>query len=128
MRKTLAFLVVLCCALVSASALAQDVQTKGSIGGTVVDQNGATIPAAAVTITGAEGERTATTDGSGIFVVENLTPGTYVVKVSSAGFKTTSVSNVQVFVGKQAALKIRLAPGEITAVVDVTAAATIDQA
>jgi len=128
MRKLFAFVFALCLSLAATAAFAQDVQTKGSIGGTVTDQNGAAVPGATVSVTGAEGVRTATTNGNGVFAVENLIPGNYSVKVSGTGFKTSSVSDVLVVVGKQAALAIKLEPGEITAVVEVTAAQVIDKA
>jgi hypothetical protein len=128
MRKILTFVVVLCFALLSAGAFAQDIQTRGSIGGKVTDQNGAAIPGATVTVTGGLGDRTATTDSNGAFRVDNLTPGSYTVKVGNKGFKTTSVENVEVLVGKDSSLAIKMEPGDITANVTVTGAAAVDQA
>jgi hypothetical protein len=131
MRKVFMFVLALSLALVSASAFAQDIQTSGTVGGTVTDQNGAAVPGATVTVSGAllgTAGRTATTDGNGVFAVENLKPGSYSVKVSGTGFKTASVSDVEVVVGKQAALAIKLEPGEVTAIVNVTAAQVIDKA
>lgn len=96
-----------------------DVQTKGSIGGTVADQNVNAIDGAMVTITGPEESRTDPTI-NGVFSFDNLSPATYSVKVTSTGFKTASVSNVGVFVGQQSVLHIKLEPGEVTAVVKVT--------
>jgi len=40
MKKVFVFVLALCFAVLTASAFAQDIQTKGSIGGTVTDPNG----------------------------------------------------------------------------------------
>ena len=128
MKKVFVFVLALCFAVLTASAFAQDIQTKGSIGGTVTDPNGAVVPGATVTATGAEGDRATTTADNGIFKIDNLIPGNYSVKVTNQGFKTASVSNVQVLVGKEATLIIKLETGEVTAVVEVTAAQAVDTA
>jgi len=117
MKKVFVFVLALCFAVLTASAFAQDIQTKGSIGGTVTDPNGAVVPGATVTATGPEADRTTTTADNGIFKIDNLIPGNYSVKVTNQGFKTASVSNVQVLVGKEATLIIKLETGEVTAVV-----------
>ena len=128
MRKLWSLLVITCICLLSSLATAQDVQTKGTIGGTVTDATGAAIPGAKVTITGQTGERTETTNESGIFKVDNLTPGTYAVKVEQTGFKSAVANNVTVNVGRESTLNLKLETGEITATVDVTATAGgIDQ-
>jgi len=127
MRRLFKFVMVLCLASFATGALAQTA-TTGSIGGTVKDQNGADIAGATITASGPLGERTATSDSSGVFRVEGLIPGSYNVKVSNTGFKTASVEAVTVLVGKESALSIKLEPGEVTAVVTVTGAAAIDTA
>src|SRR5207244_2611098 len=71
---------------------------------------------------------TTTAADNGTFKIDNLIPGNYAVKVVNQGFKTASVSNVQVLVGKEATLTIKLETGEVTAVVEVTAAEAIDTA
>jgi len=119
------FLLVLGLMSYAANAFAQ-VATTGNITGTVTDQNGAAVPGVTVTVSGPLGEKTATTDSNGIFHVENLIPGNYNVKVSNTGFKTTSVEAVTVLVGKDQTLGIKLEPGEVTATVTVTGAATVD--
>ena len=53
--------------------LAQD--TTGSVGGRVVDAQGLAVPGAAITITGAQGTRTLTTDQEGRFFAPLLVPG-----------------------------------------------------
>src|SRR5438270_8901586 len=90
MKKIFMFLVAMSVALFASLAFAQ-VATTGNITGTVTDQNGAAVAGATVTASGPLGEKTATTDGNGIFRVENLIPASYNVKVSNTGFKTTSV-------------------------------------
>jgi len=106
---------------------AQDILTKGGISGRVLDANGAAIAGAKVTIAGPIGERTATADAEGSFEIQNLIPGNYKVKAEQTGFKTTTVPDVAVFVGKSSALKLTLEPGNISEVVEVTAGtATLD--
>jgi len=128
MRKLFAFVFALCLALVSASAFAQDIQTKGSIAGIVTDKNGAVVTGATVKVTGAEGTRTVTTNDQGIYSVDNLVPGNYTVRVEAANFKASEVSNVTVFVGKTATTPVTLEAGAISETVTVTAGAAIDQA
>src|SRR6266699_2897012 len=127
MRKVFMFVMAVCLASFATGALAQTA-TTGSIGGTVKDQNGATVAGATITASGPLGERTATSDSNGVFRLENLIPGSYNVKVSNTGFKTASVEAVTVLVGKDSSLAIKLEPGEVTAVVTVTGAAAIDTA
>ncbi|HYY43340.1 MAG TPA: TonB-dependent receptor, partial [Pyrinomonadaceae bacterium] len=108
------------------SALAQDRSTTGSIGGTVVDANGAALPNVSVTVTGQTGARTVTSNDEGAFEVQNLIPGIYSVKVEQQGFKTASAERVEVFLGKQSTLKLTLEPGLATEVVQVTDVAATD--
>jgi hypothetical protein len=113
--------------LVVCGAFGQDLATKGTISGRVVDPTGAIIPNAKVTITGPTGERVVTANESGEIEVQNLIPGTYSVKAELSGFKTVSVPNVEVFVGRTSALKLTLEAGDISEVVEVTAgAAAVD--
>ena len=127
MKRALSLILTLCCCFM-ATAWAQDVQTKGSIGGTVVDQNGAVIPGAKVSVTGPTGERSLVTNGDGLFALENLIPGTYIVKVTQPGFKSAVANNVTVNVGKQATLQVQLETGDVAATVEVTSGTDIDLA
>jgi hypothetical protein len=125
--RELTLLVILCLCF-TASSFAQDVQTKGAIGGTVTDSTGAAVPGAKVTVTGGTGERTESANENGVFRIDNLTPGTYSIKVEQTGFKSAVANNVTVNVGRESTLNLKLEPGEITATVDVTATAGgIDQ-
>jgi hypothetical protein len=125
MKNFLRLLTILCVALAGTAVHAQDV-TTGSIGGTVQDANGAAMPGAKVTITGPTGERTTVTNEEGVFEVEGLIPGTYNVKIEQAGFKGAAANNVQVFVTKKSALNVKLEPGDVSAIVEITDTAGTD--
>jgi len=120
MQKLWSLLVTCCLSLAAASVLGQDVQTKGMIGGSVSDATGAAVPGARVIVTGQTGERSGTTNESGIFRIDNLEPGTYTVRVEQTGFKAAVANNVTVNVGRESTLNLKLETGEITATVDVT--------
>ena len=116
MTRPWSLLIAICLALftsgMAASVMAQDVQTKGSIGGTVTDPAGAARPGATVTATGQTGVRTATTNESGIFKIDNLEPGNYNVRVEQTGFKSALANNVIVNVGRESTLNLKLETGE----------------
>ena len=123
MAKVWSSLLAVCLCLAAASVFGQDVQTKGMIGGSVTDVNGAAVPGAKIVVTGQTGERTGTTNEAGNFRIENLEPGVYTVRVEQAGFRAAVANNVTVIVGRESTLKLKLEPGEVTATVDVTASA-----
>ena len=85
--RTLACALVLCgfASLLSA----QGVQT-GTIRGVVHDSQGLPIPGATVTVTSPalQGPRVVVTDASGGYVLPNLPPGAYTVRVELSGFGT----------------------------------------
>jgi len=79
---------------------AQDQATTGSIAGKLSDKemSGEPLPFANVII---KGTSTGTTsDFDGLYVLENLAPGTYTVSFSFIGYETLDVPNVVVVAGK----------------------------
>ncbi len=57
-----------------------EAQTTGSIAGTVVDQNGAVVPNATVTVTGESGQEfTVTTSDNGTYRIPAVANGIYTV-------------------------------------------------
>jgi hypothetical protein len=89
-------LLVASAVLLAAPGVSAAQTTRGSIGGTVRDGQGAAIPG--VTVTAASARRndtqTVTTNDSGDFVILDLLPDTYTLKVTMDGFKTIDRENV----------------------------------
>ena len=93
-----------------------------TITGNVVDQTGAAVPGATVTITNpATGfSRTATSDSSGTYRFPGIPPATYRLEVTAANFKKAVNTNVQALVDSTAKIDIQLEAGEVSVTVDVT--------
>ncbi|MBB5343367.1 TonB-dependent receptor [Tunturibacter empetritectus] len=70
---------------------------SGTIVGTVTDSSGGLIPKCSVTVTSTETnlQRVAETDGSGVYSLPSLQPGSYRITVAAAGF-ANQVSTVEV--------------------------------
>jgi len=101
--------------------LAQD---RGGITGTVSDQSGAGIPNASVKVTNiGRGEaielRTTT---AGLYSGSNLIPGTYALTVMVPGFRTSTLTGIEVRVGEIARADVQLQVAEITQSIQVSAA------
>jgi hypothetical protein len=107
------------------NASAQDLVTKGAINGRVLDQTGAAVANAKITVSGQTGDRVVNANAEGEFEAPNLIPGLYTVKAEQTGFKTVSVPNVEVFVGKTSSLKLALEAGAISEVIEVSAGAAV---
>ncbi|HSW40120.1 MAG TPA: TonB-dependent receptor [Acidobacteriota bacterium] len=97
--------------------------TASRVDGVVTDASGGVIQSAAVTIINRDAEFTekTTTNNSGIFVFPRVSPGTYLVTVEKAGFKTGIVQDVTVHVGVPRTVDIMLEIGGIEERVEVVA-------
>lgn len=85
--------------IVATPAAAQDV-TAGQLQGTVLGPQGAPVAGAVVTVESGTGfVRTATTGSSGSFVIPQLTPGLYQVRIAVQGQPTVLNKDVQVSLG-----------------------------
>jgi Carboxypeptidase regulatory-like domain len=111
-------LILACCV----GLAAQTTISTGSIQGTIVDQSGAVVSGAKVTITNKSTGRviTVTTTSAGAYASGALTPGNFTVRVEAAGFKTSEMP-VTVEVGVTAAGNMRLQVGQAAQVVEVQA-------
>ena len=103
------------------SLLAQT--SRGVITGTVTDSQGAVVGNALVKLTNpATGAVTETkTTGAGDFDFQELVPGKYKVNVMFAGFQTAQIDDINVEVSKVVPIKVALAVGAESTVVDVEA-------
>jgi hypothetical protein len=65
--------------------------TNASLSGTLTDASGTVIPGASVALTDAtkQAVRSATTDPSGRYVIDNLAPGTYQLQAQAPGFESS---------------------------------------
>ncbi|HLJ17456.1 MAG TPA: carboxypeptidase regulatory-like domain-containing protein [Bryobacteraceae bacterium] len=115
-------------ALLSGSMLWAQAPT-GEITGTVSDPKGGRIAGATVIITNSATnlQRTASTNGAGIYTAAALPPGTYSVKANMAGFKSDIRNNIDLQVDQIARLDFTLQVGNVSETVVVEAQApTLD--
>jgi Carboxypeptidase regulatory-like domain len=98
-------------------------QAVSRINGTVTDQAGDAIPDAKVTVTNVDTNvsQTAETTSAGTYLVVDLNPGTYTVKIEKAGFKSFVDKNVVVVGGATSTANATLVPGTVTETIEVTA-------
>jgi len=94
---------------------------RGNLAGSVVDNSGALVPGAKISLTGPTGVRTVNSNAQGQFEFPLLTPGFYAVKVEKQGFKSADIKGVEVVTGKTSNVRIGMVPGETTTVVEVSA-------
>src|SRR5512132_1111518 len=98
-------------------ALAQD--TTGTISGRIVDAQGLVLPGVTVTANGAQGSKTAVTDGEGRFAIAFLTPGSYSVHAELQGFTAVERSDVQVRLGQTLEIPLEMEVGGVEETIEV---------
>lgn len=114
------FLLIITICLLAANILAQN--TTGKIVGTVSAADGAVSGATVVVTDNQTGkERTVTATGDGAFEVPQLEFGSYTVKITAAGFKTFTATDVKIDAGREYPLNAQLEVGQVTEEVTVTA-------
>lgn len=102
-------------------------QVTASIKGLITDPSGATVPSARVTVQNMETGvlRNAVSDGYGRYLVLALPVGLYEVTVSKSGFQDSKRSGIELNVGQEANIDVRLQVSELKAVVTVSEDAPI---
>ena len=122
MSRVVRSLVALCAVLLAAGpAFAQSV--SGTILGSVTDPTGAVISNAKVTLVneGTGLSRTVNSDSNGEYVAPSLPTGRYTVISEITGFKTLTMSNVDVGVDQRVRIDMKLEVGAMTESVSITA-------
>ncbi len=106
----------------SSVALAQ-ATGSATLRGTVKDQTGAIVTKATVILISEATriERRTTTNQDGLFVFSSINPGSYVVKIESAGFKTLEQTGILLSPSDTRGLDFTLQVGAATETVTVTA-------
>ena len=101
--------------------------TDGAIGGTVTDPSNAVVPGAGVTVTnlGTSSTASATTDGSGRYVIGHLQPGLYSLEVTAKGFGGFKATNITVEVGRVTTIDAALGVQVLAETIVATAEAPV---
>ena len=117
-RYATRFVALLMMAFAAAGLFAQT--ATGNVYGKVVDESGAVLPGASVTISGEAGSRTSVTGSDGTFRFLNLDPREYTVTVSLQGFGSAN-RRITVQTGLSATLDLALKVGGQAETVEVVA-------
>jgi len=120
-RLIVLFLALFCCLTITPS-WAQTAAT-GAVLGAVTDPSGAAVIAADVElVNSATGVKSAVVTGAqGQYAFPGVNPGTYAITVGAKGFRTSTVTDVDVQVNTSATINIKLTLGETNSTVSVTA-------
>ena len=99
----------------------------GAVAGNVVDQAGAAVPGATVTMTAvaANRSRTTVTGAYGNYVFTGLNPGEYTVRIEVNGFRTLTREGIRVATGETLRVDLQLSVGGVTEAVSVRADAPL---
>lgn len=103
---------------------------RGEVTGTVKDPTGAVVAGAKIVLTNDRTSVSATTQSTatGMYVFDNLIPGTYSIEAESAGFGKYVVRGLYVHVQQVLTADISMATGTVQQSVTVTASAPLLQA
>jgi len=125
-RGSLRFgLVVACLALFVFPSASWAQRSSAAINGTVKDTTGAVIPQASITLTNTQTNvtLTATTNATGEYVIQDILPGSYVIKAYKEGFQTVTQPPITLEVNQTTTFDFTLPVGATTQTVTVEAAA-----
>ena len=113
------------CVAAASAAVAQI--GGGALAGNVVDQAGAAVPGATLTITSLATNlsRTTVTGQEGTYVFTGLPPGTYRVRVELSGFRPLTREGIRLATGETVRLSLQLELGAVTEAVTVMADAPL---
>ena len=101
-------------------------QGDARFSGTVIDQTGAFVPGATVTVKNQRtGEvRTVVSNAEGRYVVSNLKPSVYTISVMVGNFQPLEYTDMTLAAGQEFSIDLELHAAGVTETVEVTAHAT----
>ena len=120
LRISTLFILALC-----SPALLLSQRTVASISGTVTDSSGAVVSGADVQVTDTNTGSVvgAKTNESGFYLLPSLAPHTYLLRIEKAGFNSYQQTGISLVVDQQATIDVKLAIGQQTDTVSVSAQA-----
>jgi hypothetical protein len=109
----------------AAAVFAQE--TRGTINGHVLDEQGGAMPGVSVTVTNVDTNvsTTLTTNSTGYYQAQLLLPGNYRVSAELQGFKTSVRSGIILSVAQQSTVDVTLGVGAVSETVTVSGEAPI---
>jgi len=121
--------VLLCTLVVLTPSVAAAQAVTGTILGRVTDSSGAVIPGATVTLTntGTTQSRAVVTDSAGEYSAPSLPTGKYTVTAEIQGFKTVTMSNVDLGVDQHVRIDVKLEVGALSESVTIEARSPLVQ-
>ena len=116
-------LLTLCVAIGAAGLWGQ--AATGTVTGVITDEQGAVIPAADIKVveTNTGSSRSAQTNESGRFTVVSVSPGSYSITVTKAGFQTSKAIAQKVDIGETLTLNLSMKVGQAATTIEVSATA-----
>ena len=126
LRALVAVLALFSLLMIVPSAMHAQTALSGAVSGTILDQTGAVVKGAKVTLTetATDVSRTAMTDAAGRYFFSTVPPGEYALKAEAKGFRTSVTTKLVVEVTKTATADVKLEIGASSEVVEVTASST----
>jgi len=124
MRSVRAKFLGLCLVVLFASSICFSQNITALLTGTVTDPSGAVVPGASLTLHNVDTNTdviTLKTDSNGVYTATELPLGHYTVTVTAQGFKKFVENGVILNVGQHRTLNIKLAIGQVSEQVTVTA-------
>ena len=111
--------------LAAASAYAQT--AAGSLGGSVTDPNGASVPGAKVVATNIEtgAKQEVSSTEAGLYVFSTLPVSMYTISAEKTGFKKLNRQNIEIRIAQRLDMDLRLEVGDVQQTVEVTADAPL---
>jgi len=109
--------------LVAFASLLPAQTSLGTITGTIIDQNGAGVPGASISVTlkASNLRYTGTSFQDGTYSVGQLPPGGYELNATASGFKSFKQTNITIEVSQRLRIDINLEVGSISESINVTA-------